>query len=1340
MNTVHILPNLRKGLSNNITNGLKDKKGIRPVFEVSASLKGRKVKSTDDGKPSTFDELSKERSFAIAGPVDVRSVNEAAICQVVPANKATGFSRDYMPYIEFYDEDFPWRYTPQANEEKLKPWLLLLACKESEFRIVKDSRGFMKVEVTPEEGSEDTFYPDWSSFYKLAHVQITAPEEIYGSPRLLEYIKENPDDGVSRLFCSRPLDKYTEYTMFLVPAFELGRLSGLREPVNESVGIETPSWSADSAHNTRAFPVYYKWSFKTANEKFLDLAEKQRFLPEKEFAALPDTLKADIGETGLRNYKIEFPGTDDQTPIDIPVALVKNGFDENKLIEEMDYQIRAKSVSGVPQKGLLSKGTAKGSLSKVVSSGSVSTKSSDNRIGEGMAEELYGLLKKSPVFNENSGTPLSAQEDPWIVPPVYGARHVLAEESALKDDKTFLKNLNLKFRNRAAAGMGVSVVKRNQEVFTNRAWGMIEEINALNQRIREFYEAYKLNGAADKKTSSLRYYEFKPTASGLQADAAIRVANAQSSADINAVDLALDVAGDQSLLSVLSSVMPDYKKAAGMTEDELNAIANPENWTSNWYTIVQLNKLFSTLIGKIDYFSLVSYDFLKNIFEPVRTSVVIDFENKKVKLEDGADCLYRLKNNQIYKLLPIIGDYAAVKDSNAIFRWLNNDKVFKYGDPKGHSYTTIYSDELLSFRRLLDGAHQEFEEKWGDNLGSEAGFMHQMCVPVRLCVGLDGDPVETISEEWSCGNGVFMKQKTYMKYFPEYPQGVAFNYVEDGINNSLVEKKFYILPESKLTEDGSGITLYKKYTCEREEWGYPDTFSAIKIEKVIGVDRMYLPADGVFDEKMDPYWDLNGVSVKKATMLVQCNRYHLLDEVLGCWPEKYKNYEEGKQELHYGTIFSNSDSSVKWGFTFIPGWQNNYFWMESKKYGKASFYIPVDASVLIGYHDPVRKTLVTQISYSRLYHELKSVFEHLVWFNTVAWTPNFAVMEAQPVGIKEFTADELAGLEVVKTIESINKSYDDIIKQVNDLAEGLKKAGIISDGASKSADASPEAEASALDPEQILAVDADEINRGILIDRAKDFGNRGMKLDLMKSNFDGKYPIMAYPIFPDPTSFYLRELSDRFLLPSVDKLKMNSISCFITNPIFEEAFLAGMNTEMGRELLWREYPTDERGSYFRKFWDQVNLDDFSNGYFDVKNLHSWDKPLGKNHEDGKGQLMVFVVKSELMLVYPQTTICLARRAGSSGSEYLDPFLYPEMTGWISNDTFMAGFDVSKVNNKSGVYLAFVETDKSQRFDHDAKSGKTDGSLSSDFATNRADFGSVWGIEVKPENLTIQNNS
>ena len=35
--------------------------------------------------------------------------------------------------------------------------------------------------------------------------------------------------------------------------------------------------------------------------------------------------------------------------------------------------------------------------------------------------------------------------------------------------------------------------------------------------------------------------------------------------------------------------------------------------------------------------------------------------------------------------------------------------------------------------------------------------------------------------------------------------------------------------------------------------------------------------------------------------------------------------------------------------------------------------------------------------------------------------------------------------------------------------------------------------------------------------------------------------------------------------------------------------MVGLNHEFARELLWREYPTDQRGSYFRQFWDVARL-------------------------------------------------------------------------------------------------------------------------------------------------------
>jgi hypothetical protein len=36
---------------------------------------------------------------------------------------------------------------------------------------------------------------------------------------------------------------------------------------------------------------------------------------------------------------------------------------------------------------------------------------------------------------------------------------------------------------------------------------------------------------------------------------------------------------------------------------------------------------------------------------------------------------------------------------------------------------------------------------------------------------------------------------------------------------------------------------------------------------------------------------------------------------------------------------------------------------------------------------------------------------------------------------------------------------------------------------------------------------------------------------------------------------------------------------------FLEAYMVGLNHELARELLWREFPTDQRGGYFRQFWD-----------------------------------------------------------------------------------------------------------------------------------------------------------
>lgn len=78
--------------------------------------------------------------------------------------------------------------------------------------------------------------------------------------------------------------------------------------------------------------------------------------------------------------------------------------------------------------------------------------------------------------------------------------------------------------------------------------------------------------------------------------------------------------------------------------------------------------------------------------------------------------------------------------------------------------------------------------------------------------------------------------------------------------------------------------------------------------------------------------------------------------------------------------------------------------------------------------------------------------------------------------------------------------------------------------------------------------------------------------------------IMAAPDLSEPTYQALAEISHDWLLPGIDTLPADTTTLVESNRTFISAFLVGMNHEVARELLWREYPTDQRGTYCRQFW------------------------------------------------------------------------------------------------------------------------------------------------------------
>lgn len=1307
MSKAYILPYLRKGLAKEISS---QSEGLRASFEVKAKLVGTVAGSEEGAKEVSI--KTETQKFQLVGPVDVRTVEPAAISEIVPADKSEGYSNGFMPFIEFYEEDFPWRYTPvKASNGKLDPWLLLLACKDDEFTVTSDNLGYRRVTVEPK---GEGFYPKVEEFYKLAHVQVTMPDWSTSDDNPADYVNENPDDGVSRLFCYRALEPLTHYTMFLVPAFELGRRAGMGESL-DGAGLKQLAWNDQTTK--QSFPVYYQWSFKTGSASFYELAIRQRFVSDTEFQALPEGLKLDIQETGLKKYRRSEQTIDeDKVLIDMPVALVKQGFDESKLADETPKS-RTKIKKG-------------------------------QEIPVHMTEELRELQSMSPVFSENAG--LEEKEDPWVVPPVYGARHILAKQNQLDDEKLFLNKLNLRFRNRAAAGLGVSVVKRNQEVFTNRAWGMVEEINALNQRIREYYEAVKTNGAASAKATSLRYYKFLPHAAGLQADAAIRVANAQSAADVNAVDLAMDIALGK--LGIRSSVLQPFEKAVGVSRQELEVLSGAKYWENNWADIVRISGGYRCLTGddKGSFFFRGDEDFrfLDGIFDIEYATVRLDNENKKAIAEKSSSGgFFTFKCDGEPAQLPVlVKNYLAVKDIGWYMQFFRSDSV--------------YQRDLHMMLREYRSAKQDYERKWStkDGPGTYYTQLFSRCLPPK---GYVYDKKHNL-----VGYAVYMKHGVQGEYgsaadtlLDRYPNGVRLEYKDtrDGKNKYL-----YILPAERFKEAKYYRMVFQRFD-NGEEIGFPlvrDTENSGFFKPKTAIPGYYYPLSfrgeeycGIKNTIIDLGYDqlfcylfsnfiCSGRSFFIMSLAAQLD---LRDEFpvppSGTPREIYKGKDKDGQitniwiSSYLGcrilvTVKYRESKKKKPEYTFLldPG-----TWVDEEKTKQLCYTRP--------------DTGITYLVAANLKQAFQSAVDFGRWLDCVVYQPNEVCLEQDPLDkmvspvlertkdkdgvVTEkdgfVTADEIG--KAKELIDDMNSYYREVCKHAALFHEDLKNYKLVSDW-----EEPVEPDAQKIEEEKLI--DADEENRKRLSELVNTFAERGMTLDLSVSNFDGKYPIMAYPIFPDPTSFYLRELSERFILPSVDQLKMNTISCFVTNPIFEEAFLAGMNTEMGRELLWREYPTDERGSYFRKFWDQVELpDDFNDHYFDVKFLHNWKNRLGANHEDGKGQLVVFVIKSDLMMQYPQTGITLSTQKGKT----LEIVLVPTMTGWLADDTYMAGFDISKLESTGNLYLTFTETDKSQRFSRAARQGEDEsGDLSSMFAYKHMTNGTVWGCGVKPDYLVVNN--
>ncbi|MCA1577966.1 MAG: hypothetical protein LC794_11475 [Acidobacteria bacterium] len=411
------------------------------------------------GTTAALPQVSKK--VELLGPSDLGGINAQAILRTEPYDNAVNVTPGELAYVEFYEEDFPWRYTPArpasltedaARQHKLRPWIALFVLRASEFTLLEKPGELPVLTLTAE-----AELPPVDETWAWAHAQIS--RAVADPNDVARAIADNPDHALSRLLNPRRLVADTAYDAFIVPAFESGRLAGLRLPV-DAVPAQKPSWGTAEAQADPRYPVYYHWNFKTGNSgDFETLVRK--------------IVPGPVGERfGKRRMDISAAGygvaTDPGAAVDLEGALKPPDFVRQNFPAQPGAAVVTQIEEIVDLSENLQDANAHNLPHPFASNGNGSSGFNPILRPDGVAEDL--------------------PDDPIVTPPAYGRWH--ADVARVADASgnaalAWLRELNLDPRNRAVAGLGSEVVRQNQDELMERAWNQVGELGAANQRLRE---------------------------------------------------------------------------------------------------------------------------------------------------------------------------------------------------------------------------------------------------------------------------------------------------------------------------------------------------------------------------------------------------------------------------------------------------------------------------------------------------------------------------------------------------------------------------------------------------------------------------------------------------------------------------------------------------------------------------------------------------------------------------------------------------------------------------------------------------------------------------------------
>jgi hypothetical protein len=133
--------------------------------------------------------------------------------------------------------------------------------------------------------------------------------------------------------------------------------------------------------------------------------------------------------------------------------------------------------------------------------------------------------------------------------------------------------------------------------------------------------------------------------------------------------------------------------------------------------------------------------------------------------------------------------------------------------------------------------------------------------------------------------------------------------------------------------------------------------------------------------------------------------------------------------------------------------------------------------------------------------------------------------------------------------------------------------------------------------------------------------------------------VMASPEFPVPAALALLDGEPEWFLPGIGAFPNNRAMLLDINGEFIESYLVGLNHELMGELRWREYPTDLRGTAFRRFWPRPGGPD------DIPPIHTWDfgsGGLGRHLTLGDDSTAALLIRGDVVRRFPDLMVSAVR--------------------------------------------------------------------------------------------------